>query len=202
MLDITTIVKSVGDFSYILLFLIVFFESFPFAFFLPGDSLLFTVGFLASVMVLNFNILIFVLFLAAVMGFTASFFFGKWVRELIYSEKEFFWLKKSHLSKTKHFYDKYGSKTIIIGRFVPIVRSFAATLAGAVDMDIKSFTKYNVIGGIFWSLGVTSFGFHLGRLFPNAKEYITPIVLIIIFVSILPALFEYIKHKKEIKKQI
>jgi membrane-associated protein len=189
-----------GFYGYAALFLIIFFESFPPTFFLPGDSLLFTTGFLASQGVLNFPLLIAIFFLAAVGGYIFSYKMGQKIRPMFFSKDDFpenrKWFKREHLEKTERFYDKYGSKTLIIGRFVPIVRSFAPTLAGAVEMNFRKFLKYVVIGGVFWTGGVTSVGFFLGHLIPSADFYLTPIILGIIAVSLLPTVIEYIKNRK------
>jgi membrane-associated protein len=201
MSDITSFIQSAGYLGYAVLFLIIFFESFPFTFFLPGDSLLFTMGFLASAGILSFPVLVVTLFFAGTLGYICSYFFGKWIKDLIYSEKDTFWFRRKHFLKTREFYDKYGSKTLIIGRFVPVVRSFSSALAGAVEMDFKKFLKYTLIGGVFWTCGMSSVGFYLGRIFPKTELYLTPIILLIIFVSILPGIVEYISEYRKKKRE-
>lgn len=201
MSDITSFIQHSGYLGYVVLFLIIFFESFPFSFFLPGDSLLFTMGFLASQGFLNFPLLFCILFTAGTLGYVGSYFFGRWIKDLIYSEKETRWFKKKHLIQTQKFYEKYGAKTLMIGRFVPVVRSFSPALAGAVEMKYKDFAKYTIAGGILWTGGVTSLGFYLGKIFPQSELYLTPIVLLIILASVMPGVIEYIAEKRK-KKQL
>jgi membrane-associated protein len=193
------LITTVGYFGYGILFLIIFFESFPPTFFLPGDSLLFISGFLASQGHFNLCILVATLFLASVGGYLFSYAMGKKIGDFIERSNDKYWFKKKHLDYTEEFYKKYGTKTIIIGRFIPIVRSFNPTLAGAVDMDYKKFFKMVLTGGFLWTGGLTSIGFYLGRAIPNAHKFITPIVFCIIFVSFLPAIYEllnkYFKKK-------
>lgn len=184
-----------GYLGYFVLFIIIFMESFPPTFFLPGDSLLFIVGFLASQGYFDIGLLVGILFLASVFGYIFSYSMGKWLREFILKSNDKYWFKKKHLDYTEEFYKKYGTKTLIIGRFVPIVRSFSPTLAGAVDMDYRKFIKYVLVGGFLWIGGMTSIGFHLGKIIPNAEKLLTPIVLLIIFVSLIPAFAEHVIQK-------
>ena len=189
------LIKVTGYFGYAIVFLIIFFESFPVTFFLPGDSLLFTTGFLASQGYFDPTLLFGVLFFASFSGYIFSYAMGKKLRDFILRSNDKYWFKKKHLDYTHDFYQKYGDKTIVIGRFVPIVRSFAPTLAGAVDMNYKKFTKDSLAGAVLWTGGITSVGFYLGRAFPSTHLYLTPIILAIIFVSLLPAIIEFIKKK-------
>lgn len=189
------LITAFGYFGYGLLFLIIFFESFPPTFFLPGDSLLFTTGFLASQGYFNLVILTSVLFVASIFGYMFSYFMGKKLRHFVLHSDDRYWFKKKHLEYTEEFFNKYDTKTIIIGRFVPIVRSFGPTLAGAVDMEYGEFIRYTIVGGFLWTGGLTSIGFYLGKAIPSAHLYLTPIILAIIFVSLLPAIIEYIKNK-------
>lgn len=188
---------AVGDYGYVILFLIVFFESFPMTFYLPGDSLLFTVGFLASQGYFDLTILVVTLYVAGTLGYIFSYYMGEWFRNLILKSNDKYWFKKQHLDYTQEFYDKYGDKTIIIGRFVPIVRSFAATLAGSADMSYKRFLRDTLVGGVFWVGGVTSLGYYLGKMIPSADRYLTPIILLIIFISLSPSVYEYLKQRNK-----
>jgi len=185
-------IQYVGYFGYAILFLIIFLESFPPTFFLPGDSLLFITGFLASQGIFSLPLLVIVLFIASVFGYMFSYKMGKRLREFILRSNDRYWFKKKHLDYTEKFYEKHGVKTIVIGRFVPIVRSFSPTLAGAVDMDYKKFMKFVLIGGFVWTGGLTTIGFYLGNVIPNADRFLTPIVIIIIFVSLIPTFAEYV----------
>ena len=196
-------IQFAGYFGYAILFLIIFLESFPPTLFLPGDSLLFITGFLASQGYFDMTLLVAVLFSASVIGYIFSYAMGKKLREFILKSNDKYWFKKKHIEYTEEFYGKYGTKAIVLGRFVPIVRSFSPTLAGAVDMDYKKFIKFVLIGGFLWTGGLTSIGFYLGEVIPNAERFLTPIVLIIIFVSLLPTFAEYfiVRIKKIIDRR-
>ena len=191
------LIQVTGYFGYVILFIIIFFESFPPTFFLPGDSLLFTTGFLASQGHFDLALLVIVLYTASVLGYMFSYAKGQWLRDLILQSNDRYWFKKKHLDQTQHFFDKYGDKTIVIGRFVPVVRSFAPTLAGSVQMSYKKFVRDTLVGGLLWTGGVTSAGFYLGQALPGVDLYLTPIILGIIFVSLLPAVIEYIRERKK-----
>jgi len=196
-------IQFAGYFGYAILFLIIFLESFPPTLFLPGDSLLFITGFLASQGYFDMVLLVATLFLASVIGYIFSYAMGKKLRDFILKSNDKYWFKKKHIEYTEEFYGKYGTKAVVIGRFVPIVRSFSPTLAGAVEMDYKKFIKFVLIGGFLWTGGLTSIGFYLGEVIPNAERFLTPIVLIIIFVSLLPTFAEYfiVRIKKIIDKR-
>lgn len=126
---------------------------------------------------------------------------GKKIRDFILNSNDKYWFKKKHLDYTDEFFKKYGTKTIIIGRFVPIVRSFAPTLAGAAQMDYKKFLYDSFIGAFLWTVGITSFGYYLGKAIPGADKYLTPIILLIIAISLSPSIFEYLKHRKALRKE-
>lgn len=197
------LIEISGYFGYGILFLIIFLESFPPTLFLPGDSLLFLTGFLASQGHFNIFLLIGVFFVASVSGYMFSYIMGEKIRDFILKSNDKYWFKKKHLVYTENFYQKYGSKMLLIGRFVPIVRSFGPTLAGTVDMNHQKFIRYNLIGGFLWVGIVTTLGFYLGRNIPDAEKFLTPIILTIIFVSLIPTLWEYVSTKiKESSKKI
>jgi membrane-associated protein len=199
---LTNFIQFTGYLGYGILFLIIFFESFPPTLFLPGDSLLFVTGFLASEGYFNIISLVGVLFLASICGYIFSYAMGKKLRDFILKSNDKYWFKKKHIEYTENFYKKYGAKTLILGRFVPIVRSFSPTLAGAVDMNYRKFIKYVFIGGFLWTGGVTCIGFYLGRIIPNAENLLTPIVILVIFVSLIPTFAEQVITKvKNINKQ-
>ncbi|OHA92709.1 MAG: hypothetical protein A3H52_01645 [Candidatus Zambryskibacteria bacterium RIFCSPLOWO2_02_FULL_39_26] len=192
------LIITVGFWGYGIVFLIIFLESFPPTFFLPGDSLLFITGFLASQGYFNMGLLVGALYIASILGYMFSYAMGQKLRNFILRSNDRYWFKKKHLDYTEDFYRKYGTKTIVIGRFVPIVRSFSPTLAGAVQMDYKKFVRFVFVGGFLWTGGLTSIGFYLGGAIPHAEKFLTPIVLAIIFVSLLPVIAEYAlkKYKK------
>ena len=185
------------SFGYIGLFAVVFFESFPLTFFFPGDSLLFATGFLASQGIFSLPLLILTFFLAGTTGYVFSYFFGqKIIRRFFTNEKSKIFNPK-YITYTHQFFEKYGGKTIIIGRFVPIVRSFGPALAGVANLTFRRFLAYDIIGGIFWSSIMTLIGFYLGRILPKADAYLTPIIVTIIIISVLPTVFEYLKNKHQ-----
>jgi membrane-associated protein len=194
MTDLILLVHKLG---YVGLFLIVFFESFPLTFFLPGDSLLFTTGFLASQGVLDLHILIPTIFVAGTIGYIFSYILGKRIIKKFFTDENARWFKPKYVRETHAFYDKYGAKTIIIGRFVPIVRSFGPALAGLVEMHYGKFLQYTILGGAIWSVSVTVLGFYLGKIIPDAEKYITPVVLGIIVASLIPTVWEYYKKHRQ-----
>ncbi|MEQ1561345.1 MAG: DedA family protein [Nitrospira sp.] len=194
---LTNLITHVGVWGYVILFVIIFFESFPLTFYLPGDSLLFTTGFLASQGYFNLAILVGSLFIASILGYMFSYAMGQKIRDFILKSNDKYWFKKKHLDHTQRFFNKYGDKTIIIGRFVPIVRSFAPTLAGSVEMSYKKFIRDVVVGGAIWAGGITTLGYYIGQAIPSAHLYLTPIILGIILLSLSPSVYEYIKARRE-----
>lgn len=171
-------------------------------FFLPGDSLIFTAGFLISAGVLDFNHWIFslVIFIAAVAGDSAGYAFGHKVGRKLFKRKESRVFKPEHLKKAEAFYDKYGGKAIVFARFVPIVRTFAPIVAGIGKMHYRTFFAFNIIGGAVWTFGITSAGYYLGRWFESIglgiDQVLLPAIFLIIFVSFLPPIISILKEKK------
>ena len=187
-MDIVELVKAVG---YVGLFVIVFAESGVFfGFFLTGGSMLFTAGLLASQGLFNVHALIIILGLAAILGDSVGYWFGSKVGPKIFTREDSLFFKKKHLEQTKKFYDKYGARTIVLGRFIPIVRTFAPILAGVAEMHYGKFIRYNILGAIFWAIGMTLLGYFVGSSVPNMQDYLLPIILAIIFLSILPIFLE------------
>lgn len=179
--------------GYVVLVVIVFAETGLLAgFFLPGDSLLVTAGLLAAVDgVLNLWVLTGLLCVAAIVGDTVGYWIGYHVGTKIFSREDSFFFHKDHLERTRKFYEKYGAKTIVIARFVPIVRTFAPTVAGVGKMEYKRFLAYNVIGGISWVISMVFGGYFLGRSIPNIEKQIHWVILIVIFVSFIPIAKEW-----------
>ena len=178
--------------GYVVLVIIVFAETGLLAgFFLPGDSLLVTAGLLAGVEgTLNIWWLNLFLSIAAIVGDTVGYWIGYHAGPRIFNRENSFFFHKDHLLRTKKFYDKYGAKTIILARFVPIVRTFAPTVAGVGRMEYKHFLIYNIAGGIGWVMAMTLAGYFLGRSIPNIEKQIHWVILIVIFLSIIPILRE------------
>lgn len=178
-------------------FSIVFAESgLFFGFFLPGDSLLFTAGLLASQGHFNVILLWLGCMAAAIIGDSVGYAFGKKVGTKLFYREDSFFFHKNHIDRTRAFYEKHGKKTIILARFVPIVRTFAPILAGIGQMDYRTFVSYNVIGGILWSTLLIFLGFILGSTVPSIDRYLLPIIIGIIALSFIPIVIEWIKQRK------
>ncbi len=195
MFDLVAIIKTAG---YLGLFGIIFAESGLFiGFFLPGDSLLFTAGLLASRGFLNIFILIILTFLAAVLGDNTGYWFGKKTGPKIFNREDSIIFHKDHVAKAENFFKKYGPKTVIFARFIPVVRTFAPILAGVGKMRYKTFFTYNIIGGLLWTAGVSFLGYWLGQIIPNIDKYLLPILFGIIVISVLPNFYQILKAKKK-----
>ena len=176
--DLVSLIKSAG---YLGIFTIVFLESgLLVGFFFPGDSLLFTAGFLASQGFLDITILIIGCFIFAVLGDSIGYLIGSRLGPKLFTKENSLLFNKKHLDRAQKFYDKHGGKTIILARFIPVIRAFAPVVAGAGKMNYRRF--------VVWAIGVTSAGYYLGNLIPDVDKYLLPIVGGIIFVSILPVL--------------
>lgn len=187
----------VTTFGLIGIFAIVFAESgLFFGFFLPGDSLLFTAGLLASQGHFNVVLLWVGCMVFAIAGDSVGYAFGKKVGPKIFSREDSFFFHKKHVERTNAFYEKHGKKTIILARFVPIVRTFAPILAGVGQMEYRTFVTYNVIGGVLWSTLLIFLGFILGSVIPSIDRYLLPIILLIIVLSLVPIIIEWIKQKR------
>ena len=194
---INTIIQNYGTWTYLILFIIIFCETgLVVTPFLPGDSLLFVVGALSVSGPLNTPSLIMTLTIAAILGDTANYWIGNKLAPQIFGKKKIPFLKQEYLDRTQAFYEKYGGKTIIIARFVPIIRTFAPFLAGVGTMTYIKFLIYNVSGAILWvCVGVIS-GYFFGNL-EFVKENFSLVILAIIFISLLPGIWEFYKEKKK-----
>lgn len=167
-----------------------------FGFFLPGDSLLFTAGFLASQGYVSLTWLLVGTFIAAVIGDNVGYLFGKRVGPSIFTRDESLFFNKKNITRAQEYYEVHGKKTIILARFIPIIRTFAPIVAGVGSMNYRTFFIYNVIGGFIWTWGLLWGGYLLGRVIPNPDRFIIPVVIIIVIVSALPALREIFKRLK------
>jgi membrane-associated protein len=183
--------------------LVVFAESgLLIGFFLPGDSLLFATGFLIQTGLLPFNIhlAVLIIFIAAVLGDSVGYTFGRKLGPRIFSRPNARLFKQEYVKRAQEFYEKHGGKTIIIARFVPIVRTFAPIVAGAGKMEYKRFLTFNIIGGLLWAAGITYTGYFLGHLFEQAgieiDQILLPLIAIIILISVLPPAIHILKDKK------
>lgn len=196
--NLTAIIAQFGPLTYILLFLIIFCETgLVVTPFLPGDSLLFIAGSLAAFGSLDITILFISLSLAAIIGDSVNYWIGSMVGRRVFSEKSRFF-KMEYLVKTEKFYEKHGGKTIILARFMPIIRTFAPFVAGIGKMDYKWFITYNISGGLLWVSLFLFGGYFFGNI-PIIKNNFEVSIFVIIFISILPGIIEYIKHKRHKK---
>lgn len=165
-------------------------------FFLPGDSLLFTAGFLASQGLpgLNVHVLALVCFIAAVAGDSVGYAFGSRMGPRLLKRPDGKIFKKKYIAQAEAFYEEHGKKTIIIARFVPVVRTFAPIVAGLGNMHYRTFLSYNIIGGALWTLGIIYLGYFLGGLIPEG--YLEPAILLVIFISLVPAFYHFLKEQE------
>lgn len=199
--DLVTLINVVGILG---VAFIIFAESgLLIGFFLPGDSLLFTTGFLISAGILDINVhvAVLIIFIAAVIGDNVGYSIGHKAGPRLFRKPDARFFKQEYVQRAKDFYDKHGGKTIILARFIPIVRTFVPFVAGASKMERKRFFSFNVIGGFLWAAGVTYAGFFLGHWFESMgleiDQVLLPIIFIIIFISILPPLIHILANKKQ-----
>lgn len=191
--DLKAIIENIG---YLGIFSIVFIESgLLVGFFLPGDSLLFTAGFLASTGLFNVAYLSFGCAIFAIAGDSVGYYIGHRFGKKLYERKNSKLFNKDHLAQAQKFYDKHGGKTIILARFMPVIRTFAPVVAGMADMNYKSFLFFNVFGGLLWGSGLTLTGYFLGSLIPNVDKYLLPIIGVIVLASIAPAVAHYLRAR-------
>ena len=186
-------ITSLGSFALMGIFFVIFAESgLFFGFFLPGDSLLFTAGLLASQGFLNIWVLLAVGFVAAVLGDNIGYWFGHKVGPKIFAREDSLLFKRHHLIAAQKFYELHGPKTIVLSRFVPFIRTFAPIVAGAAQMHYATFMTYNLLGGALWAIGITLLGFFLGNI-PVVHAHYELVVLVIIFASIVPVVMHLIQ---------
>lgn len=171
-------------------------------FFLPGDSLLFTTGFLihSGLLPVNIHLAVFIIFIAAVVGDSVGYTFGRKLGPRLFNKPDARLFKQEYIQRAQKFYDKHGGKAIVIARFVPIVRTFAPLVAGASHMNYKRFLTYNIFGGLLWAAGVTYLGYGLGSVFHSMgieiDHILLPIIAVIILISVLPPAIHIFKDKK------
>lgn len=194
------VIGDYGAWTYLLLFAIIFCETgLVVTPFLPGDSLLFAAGALCAGSGLQHQWLFIVLAVAAVLGDTVNYWIGAIVGPKVFHAEESRFLNKKHLLHTHEFYEKYGGKTIIIARFVPIVRTFAPFVAGIGKMTYFKFISYNIIGGVAWIAICLYSGYFFGNL-SFVKNNFTFVIMVIIFISILPGLIEIARHRRSVQR--
>lgn len=200
---IDTLLAKGGLFVYVGLFAIVFAETgLALGFFLPGDSLLVVAGLVAATGKLNVALLIGLLFVAAVVGDAVGYYTGARLGPRLFKKKKSLLFRPSHLQKAHSFYEKYGGKTIVIARFVPIVRTFAPIVAGAAEMPYRRFVLFNVAGGFLWVTTMVLGGYFLGSVLKSKfgidlDEHIEWVVIVVVALSLIPPVVEYIKSRRE-----
>jgi membrane-associated protein len=197
---LSVIIQDFGVWTYFLLFLVIFLETgLVITPFLPGDSLLFTAGTFAGMGVLNVWVLFISLSLAAVLGDTVNYWIGHYIGPRAFSGDIRF-LKREYLDRTHDFYERHGGKTIILARFIPIIRTFAPFVAGIGAMSYSHFLTYNVVGGVLW-VGLFVFGGYFFGNLPFVQNNFTYVVLAIIFISVLPGVIEFIRDRLSTSKK-
>ncbi len=180
------------------LFAIVFAESgLLFGFFLPGDSLLFTAGLLASRGTLNFPLIMVGCAVAAIAGDQVGYVIGRRAGPALFRRPESRFFHKKNVERAKEYFDKNGPKTIILARFIPVIRTFAPVVAGVGQMDYRKFVTFNVVGGILWGSGVTAAGYILGESIPDIDRWLLPIIGVIVMVSFVPVFLELLKMRRK-----
>ena len=188
----------IETFGTIGLFAIVFAESgLLFGFFLPGDSLLVTAGLLASQGHLNLPVILVGCFVAAVTGDQVGYAFGARVGPALFRRPDSRIFKQEHVERARQYFERHGSKTIVLARFVPIVRTFAPILAGVGSMRYRTFVTFNIVGGLLWAVGVTLIGYILGESIPHIDKYLLPVIGLIVLASVAPIAFEVLKARRE-----
>ena len=197
---LTELAAQYGVWIYGILFLIIFCETglvvMPL---LPGDSLLFAAGSIAAIGEMNIHLMVVLLIIAAILGDAVNFMIGKFFGEKLFANPNSKIFKQSHLQKTQQFYAKHGGKTIILARFIPIVRTFAPFVAGMGHMSYHHFLAYNVIGGVLWVTIFSYLGYFFGNL-PIVKDNLSLVLIAIIVLSVLPGIIEIIRHKRAANK--
>ena len=185
----------------LLLFIIFAETGLFFGFFLPGDSLLFVAGLMSGstlfdvdIVTLNLSIIA-----AGILGNFVGYYFGKKTGPVLFKRDDSLFFKKKHVNAAKSFYDRYGGMALILGRFIPIIRTFVPIMAGVVSIDFKKFVLYNIVGCVTWVVSMTLSGYFLGRMFPSLQENLEYIVIIIIAVSMIPVVLTYLKERNRAK---
>ncbi len=193
-IDLVTLVRTAG---YVGLFAIIFAETgLLIGFFLPGDSLLFTAGLLASQGALDIRALVPLCFVAAVAGDAVGYAFGRRVGRRLYARRESRLFRRQDLLRAEAFFARHGGKAVVLARFIPIVRTFTPIVAGMGAMPYRHFALFNILGGLLWAVGVTLGGYFLGNAIPGADRYLLPIAVAIVAVSVLPGVLHLWRERQ------
>ena len=196
---IDLLIRDYGMWTYLIFFIIVFCETgLVVTPFLPGDSLLFVAGTFAALGSLNLTWLLVILSAAAILGDTINYWIGNYIGPKVFQMQNSRVFRKEYLDRTHQFYEKYGPITIVIGRFIPIIRTFAPFLAGVGSMTYGKFLIYNVVGGILWIASFTLGGYFFGNL-PFVKKNFTLVIVAIIVISVMPTVIEYLRQRRQAK---
>jgi len=189
------LVSTYGAWIYAILFLVIFCETgLVVTPFLPGDSLLFAAGTVAAVGGLDVHLLVVLLVVAAILGDSVNYAFGHYLGPRVFHYEDSFWLNRRHLDRAHAFYERHGGKTIVIARFVPIIRTYAPFVAGIGAMSYRRFLAYNVGGAVLWVVSLAYAGYYFGNL-PVVKENLTLVLIGIIVLSVMPMVLEYLRHR-------
>ncbi len=193
------LISQYGTWTYAILFAVIFCETgLVIAPFLPGDSLLFATGALAGAGALDPNLAFLLMASASVLGDNTNYTIGRFIGPRAFSGKHRF-LKREYLEKTQHFYDKYGGRTVIVGRFLPIIRTFAPFVAGVAKMDRRKYVPFTIIGAVFWVGLFLYAGYFFGSL-PFVKDNFSLVIVVIVLISSAPAILEVIRHRRNRQK--
>jgi membrane-associated protein len=165
-------------------------------FFLPGDSLLVTAGIFAAMRLLSLPWLLVGASVCAIVGDQVGYWIGRRAGQALYRRENSFFFRKQHLQRAHDFYEKYGGKTIVLARFVPLVRTFAPAVAGAANMNYRRFVSYNVVGGVLWVWSMLLTGYFLSSVIPNVDKNIELVIVIVVVLSILPAVIEVLRNRR------
>jgi membrane-associated protein len=188
------IIQTYGTATYLILFFVIFSETgLVFFTFFPGDSLLFVAGTFASTGVISIVWLFVILSLAAIFGDTINYFIGRYLGNKVFLKRH--WVKEENIEKTKAFFEKHGGKTIIIARYIPVIRSFAPFVAGIGKMDYPRFLSFNIIGGLAWTASMLALGYFFGAI-PFVKNNLSLMIITIVIISWIPAIFAWAKNRK------
>lgn len=198
--DVEGLIRSAGPWAPHFVCLIVFIETgFFVGFFLPGDSLLVTAGVFSAAGVVPLKWLLLPVMLCAIIGDQIGYWIGRGMGMTIYKKENSLFFKRRHLQRAHDFYEKYGGKTVILARFIPIIRTFCPPVAGAAGMSYTKYLAYDILGGILWVGTMILGGYFLGRSIPNISQKIHYVILVVIFVSVLPVVFSLLNARRSVK---
>jgi membrane-associated protein len=188
-------IQTMGIWSYVIIFLIIFCETgLVVTPILPGDSLLFAIGTFAAIGSFDIATVLVLLTIAAIAGDTVNYWIGNYLGPKVFHYEDSRFFKKRHLERTHQFYEKHGGKTIIIARFIPIIRTFAPFVAGIGSMTYRKFLSYNVVGGFFWIFSLTLAGYFFGNI-PVVRENFSLVIVAIVVISVMPGVIEYLRQR-------